>query len=304
MRTAWRILGTRLCIRYALWASQPADREAFLRLFDDFASPRTGYGLDPRLVHEWETGGIYISEGLVHRIDTQVAGTTLVYALATLLQQQCLSAPSVRKVVGPICEQTGSDRSWKLPSVPGAARGATTPYAWDDSASLVSRGDFHGFLAILALLRESVATRDSRTSQYARDLYAILPSVCRISWVRQDTDLLLQCIEGMMVGLRWVPALLITIDWYAFRDQMIDPSPWEDVPPWIVGCTGYANRPVPLLEDIVPLQPYASHRNPERSAALKVFQSIVGACPSPPQAEHQKPESSAPSVRRPRASKR
>lgn len=289
MRTAWRILVTRLCIRYALWASQAVDHEAFLRKFDKFASRETGYGLDPRLVRAWETGRLSISEGLVHRIDTQVAGTTIVYALATLLRRQYLSAPNVRRVVEPICGQSGSDRWWKLPSVPGEAHGTTTSYAWDDSASLVSRGDFHGFLAILALLRESVATRDSRAGQYVRDLYTILPSVCRIPWVSQDMDLLLQCIEDMRVGVRWLPAFLITIDWGAFRDETTHPSSWEDVAPWIIGRTGYLDRPVPLLEDIVPLQPYVRHRNPERSAVLKIFRSIVGARPSPSPTAHQKP---------------
>jgi hypothetical protein len=122
------------------------------------------------------------------------------------------------------------------------------------------RGDFPGFLAILALLRVSVIDFDyDHIRRYAQDLYAILPSVCRISWVRRDVDLLLQCIEDKMKGIRWVPAQ-ITIDWDAFREEVVHPRPWTGTPPWILGYAGDVaapsptQRPVPLLEGVVPLR--------------------------------------------------
>jgi hypothetical protein len=272
MRTAWRILGTRLCIRYALWASQTAGFEEFICRFDCFASPKTGCGLDPRLLHAWDAGKRYISGGLVHRIDSQVAGTKIVYTIATLLQQQGLSAPAVRRVVKPIYAQIEGTRLWKLPclDVPGAADVVTASYGWADLPSLVSRGDFLGFLAILALLRESVAIRDlDCVRRYARGIYAILPSVCRICWVRRDVDLLLQCIEDMMIGIRWFLAST-TIDWGVFREQISNPRPWAGVAPWIVGHASDLDigsslpRPVPLLQDAVPLQPYVRLPAPER----------------------------------------
>lgn len=273
MRTAWRILGTRLCIWYALWASQAATFTEFIGKFEGTESPRGGWGLDRRLLDEWKAGGRYISDDWVRLVDGEVAGAGVVHTIASLLQRNHLSAPDVQRTVKPICERTVGSRLWKLPclNAPGAMGDEMTSYAWTDSASLVLRGDFLGFLAILALLRESIAIRNfGCSSGYARDLYAILPSVCRIGWVRQDVDLLLQCIEDMMVGIRWYGALTV-IDWDAFRGEISNPRPWVGDPPWIVGHVAdcarerpLTKRPVPLLEDVVPLEPYVRRSGPER----------------------------------------
>ena len=266
MRTPERILGTRCCIRYALSASNATSLDRFILKFERFTSLEGECWLDRRLALAWRSGKRSISEALVERVDRQVPGTKIVYAIATLLRQKSLSAPGARRVVTPIWAQTDGKRLWKLPCLDtfGAAGGVTS-YEWADSASLVTRGDFHGFLAILALLRESVAIRDFGSSRsYALDLYAILPSICRIAWVHRDIDLLLQCVEEMMVGIPWIFAR-VTIDWDAFLEQVLNPKPWRDVPPWIVhGADDSAEassnrrplRPVPLLKDMEPLWRY------------------------------------------------
>jgi hypothetical protein len=288
MRTDWRILGTRCCVGYALHASQAANRKEFLRKFEDFASPETGgWGLDPRLLRAWEAGRRYISKGLVYRIETQVAGTKIVYVIAALLQRTYMSAAGVKLIVEPLCTRTEGVRWWKLPCLDAtfATGDATRLYEWRDSASLVMRGDFPGFLAILALLRISVINFDYyHVRRYAQDLYAILPSVCRIGWVRRDVDLLLQCIEDKMKGIRWFPAQ-ITIDWDAFREEVIHPRPWTGTPPWILGFSSdvatpsQTQRPVPLLEDVVPLQRYVRGPSPVRRLSdrkIRAFKALHG----------------------------
>lgn len=268
MRTAERILGTRLWYRHAFYVSGAVNRSAFIRKFECFASPKTGYGLDLRLLCDWEAGKRSVSEGIVHRVDSQVPGTKDVFAIATLLKPKRLSAPAAGRAVQNLyVTQPDGRRFWILPyaGAPKTAGDEATSYTWDDSASLASRGDFPGFLAILTLLRESVACSDfHRVARYARDLYVTLPSVSRLKWVRPDIDLMLQCIEGMMIGIRWFPAH-VAIDWDAFRSEMSNPKSWPDAPPWIIHITGdYTQRsshqllprPVPLLDDVEPLQPY------------------------------------------------
>ncbi len=290
MRTAERILGTRLWYRHALYVSGTATRDEFTRKFEFFASPETGYGLDPRLLRAWEVGRRYVSEGVVHRVDSQVPGTKSVFSVATLLKPRRLSAPAaVRAARDLYGAPSDGSRLWRLPHAVAfeCADGEATAYAWTDSSSLASRGDFLGFLAILTLLRESIACADiHRVKQHAQDLYATLPAVSRLGWVRPDVDLLLQCIEDMMVGIRWVAACF-PIDWDAFREQVSNPKPWQGVPPWVVGGTGdfaegsahrILQRPVPLLKDVEPLWRYV--RRPaqldiQRRGRQRSFRSVL-----------------------------
>jgi hypothetical protein len=290
MRTAARILGTRLWYRHALYVSGAVRRAEFTRKFERFASPETGYGLNPRLQCDWEAGKRSVSNVIVRRVEGLVGGTEDVLAIARLLKPKPMSAPAAGRTVENLyVAQPDGRRLWILPHI-GAfetASGGATSYSWDDSASLASRGDFPGMLAILALLRESVARADfHRIARHAQDLYAILPSVARLGWVRPDVDLLLQCIEDMMVGIRWIPAR-ITIDWDAFRAQMSNPRLWRDVPPWIVHSTdNFAQRsshqltlrPVPLLADVEPLRRYVRaplRRDEQRPRRLGTFWSML-----------------------------
>ena len=198
------------------------------------------------------------------RIDKRAQGAKLIFcATTTLLKEQRLSAPKARESVRALWEQTAHGRQWKIASTIASdnSSGAWLKYAWDDSAALASRGDIHGFLAILTLVRESVAIDQGKCWAYMQDLYVILPAVCRASWVRQDADLLLQCIEDMRDAFRWYRRLSpFSIDWDAFLEEILAPRPWSDVPPWIVGFSTERSavnlqlrRPVPLLEGLAPL---------------------------------------------------
>jgi hypothetical protein len=265
MRTAVRTLGTRCCLRYAMNALKETSTSAFAGRFEEFKARDNMPGLNRDAVRAWEAGKTAMSPGLAKRIDRRAQGTELIFsATTTLLKEQRLSGPKACESVRALWEQTKRDRQWKLPSTDAcdSSSGAWLKYAWDNSAALVTRGDFHGFLAILALLRESVAIGNlDCVRRYALDLYTILPSICRIAWVRRDIDLLLQCVEDMMVGIRWILAR-VTIDWDAFREQMSNPKPWQDVPPWIIrdiGDFGEASsyqRPAPLLNGMEPLWQY------------------------------------------------
>lgn len=198
------------------------------------------------------------------RIAKRAQGADLIFcATTTLLKEQRLSAPKARESVRALWEQTQHGRQWRLASTNANdnSSGAWLKYAWDDSAALASRGDIHGFLAILTLVRESVATDGRKCAAYIQDLYVILPAVCRVCWVRQDADLLLQCIEDMRGAFRWYHQLsLFSIDWDAFLEEILAPRPWSDVPPWIVGFATervavnlQLRRPVPLVEGVAPL---------------------------------------------------
>jgi hypothetical protein len=205
-----------------------------------------------------------MSEGLAHRIDSEIRGVRIVFSMTRLLQRQPLSAPAARRAAKDFDD---AEQVAQLHRFSGSLRdaGNESTFNWQaDSALLVLRGDLLGFLAILTRLRESAAISDfDHVGQYAQDLYTILPSVCRICWLRPDMDLLLQCIEDMMVGLRWVPARAIKIDWHTFREQIREPRPYRGRPPWIEqGAYEFGrvqreqSRPVPLLEDVEPLWSY------------------------------------------------
>jgi hypothetical protein len=143
---------------------------------------------------------------------------------------------------------------------------------WDDSERLVERGDFFGMLAILALLREAAAqSRYDDIRRHTKNLYRSLPAVMRLSWVRPDVDLLLQCIEQVKT-IRFYP-FRIALNWEAFRAQilapMYEPNPrfWERDPVTQEFVNKPADlmesdpenwheRPVPLLPGVEPLEPY------------------------------------------------
>lgn len=265
MQAAERILGSRLWYRHALLVSGAAGRDDFIDKLKCVASANTGYVLDPRGPDAWHAGRYSVSKGTVHLVESQVARTQYVFAIAALLTPKAMSAPAAGRAVRELYEvQSDGRRLWMLPPTKASSgsNGAMVPYSWEDSTSLALRGDFPGLLAILALLRESVARSEfQRIGQHARDLYVALPSVSNIGWVRPDVDLLLQCVDEMMVGVRWIFARLI-IDWDAFRAQMSKPSTWQGQPPWIVGASSipadrrslqFPSRPVPLLENVEPL---------------------------------------------------
>lgn len=220
-------------------------------------------GLNRDAVRAWEAGKAAMSPGLAKRIDGRAQGTELIFsATTTLLKEGRLSAPKARESVQALWEQTKRGRQWKLPSTDtfNNSNGAWLKYAWDDSVALASRGDIWGLLAILALVREAAATDGRKCWDFMRDLYVILPAVCRVSWVRRDADLLLQCVEDMRNAFRWHCQLpYFSIDWNTFREEVSAPRPWSDVPPWIVDfATERASVnlqlrcPVPLVKGVAP----------------------------------------------------
>lgn len=268
MRTALRILATRLWWRHAFQLSGAATHAEFVRRFDCYASPKTGYGMDPRLLRAWETGKRYVSRGIVHRIESRVPGTRYVFALAALLDSRRISAPAAGRVVQDyFFTRPDGSRVWRLPcdKPSEVVNEGSVSIAWDDSVTLAIRGDFLGLLAILVLLRQSMAhTQLERVRKHAKYLYAALPSVSKVEWVLPDIDLLLQCIEQMMHGIYWLPAHL-GINWKIFRAQVLEPKPWEGRPPWILDAGDdlfggdsrrCPARPVPLLKNVEPLWPY------------------------------------------------
>ena len=149
-------------------------------------------------------------------------------------------------------------------------------YAWLDSESLVARGDFLGFLSVLALLRESVAVSDfSGTARHVKEVYTMLPSVAALDWVLPDIDLLLQCMEDMRRGFRWFPSAVV-VDWNLFRERLLNVSCGDDGATWVasafaessgVGPNGATQRPVPLLDQVVPLWAYVRRPEPRAGAA-------------------------------------
>lgn len=264
MRTDVRILGTRCSLRYAMATLKETSRIVFAKRFTEFKARDAMPGLNGDAVRAWEAGDAPMSPGLAKRIDRRAQGTEFIYSATTnLLKEQRLSAPKAREAVRTLWEQTPLGRQWNLPSTDTCDRSSATllTYVWNDSAALASRGDIYGFLAILTLVRESTATNGRKCWDYMRDLYIILPGVCRVSWVRQDTDLLLQCVEDMRNAFRWhckFPPFFV--DWNGFREEISSPRPWSDVPPWIVDfatkratVNRQLRRPVPLVEGVTPL---------------------------------------------------
>ncbi|WP_146217376.1 hypothetical protein [Dyella sp. AtDHG13] len=264
MSSAARILGTRLWLRLVL-AMLGITKAS--KLVDELDKPYSqlnfAYGIDRRGPESWEKGKAAVWTRTAHRVESRVPNTEYVLGIYRLLSPGALSAPAaLRAVQGLYRQQIDGEKSWALPP-PGFFRPPSVEvvfYAWEDSASLARRGDLLGFLAILALLRTAVARSEfQRSAELAIHMYTALPSVCRLAWVRPDIDLLLQCIEDMMGvgGIRWFFTRIL-IDWEAFRAEVLMPTAWQGTPPWILSrdvAEGRpaSPRPVPLLEDVVPL---------------------------------------------------
>lgn len=274
MRTALRVLTTRLWWRHAFQLSGAATHVEFIRMFDCYASPTTGCGLDPRLLRAWETGKRYVSRGIVHRVESRVPGTRYVFALAALLDSRRISAPAAGRLMeNYFLARPDGSRIWRLPydKLGEVADEGPVSIAWNDSVRLATRGDFLGLLAILVLLCQSMAhSQVERVRKHAKCLYSALPSVSKIDWVLPDIDLLLQCIEQMMHGIYWLPAHF-GINWKVFRAQVLNPKPWKGKPPWILGADvdlfgrdwhRCLARPVPLLKTVEPLWSYIVDAKP------------------------------------------
>lgn len=267
VRTAVRILATRCCLRYAKSALEEPLTCTFASGFGEFKARDNTVGLNRDAVRAWESGKAAMSPGLAKRIDRRAPGAELIFsALTTLLKEQRLSAPKARESVRGLWEQAGVGRHWRLPALDaqGISSAVSLKYRWDDSASLAFRRDIYGLLAILALVREAAVINSGRCQDCMRDLYVILPAACRISWIRQDIDLLLQCVEDMEAAFPWYRRVRnFGVDWNPFREEVLAPSPRSGIPPWIIdraGGTISANPPprrqVPLLEGIPPLLRY------------------------------------------------
>lgn len=270
MRTAARVLATRLWIRHALLCSCAGTHEQFISLFDRYASPRTGYGLDPRLLRDWKAGRRYVSAGMVHRVESCVPGTKYVYATSKLLGLKKLSAPGARRAIPEFVTTSATgQRVWCFGVLGNRSARGDEPesYAWKDSSALAERTDFAGFVAILTLLRETMAVvlGDDKPEDHATALYTILPAVLRLPWVQPDADLLLQCIEDVCHRFPFV-SVSLDIDWEGFRRNVDHPEPWHGRSPWILvaqdrilgsnGERARQARPVPLIEGTRPLVPY------------------------------------------------
>lgn len=265
MRTDVRVLATRCCVFYAKDFLRAGQSGEFAREFKEFKARDGRPGLNQDSIRAWEDGATAMSLGMARRIGQRVKWVELIFlAIVTLLKQQHLSAPCARAVVQELWETTARGREWKLPSTHthGGADSDCMNYAWDNSVALAHRGDIFGLLAILTLVRESAVTRGGKSAEYLRDTYLILPAVCRLSWVRRDCDLLLQCVEDMSHAILWWRTgwLGRSINWSAFREEILAPRPWSDMPPWVDSeawtlLNKEQERPVPLLQGFTP-----SHR--------------------------------------------
>lgn len=270
MRTAARVLATRLWIRHALLRSCADTYRQFVSLFGRYSSPNTGYGLDLRLLHDWERGRRYVSAGMVHRVESCVPGTKYVYAISKLLSLKKLSAPGARRTIPEfVATSTTGERVWCLGAMGNRSTRGNEPetYVWKDSMALAGRSDFVGFVAILTLLREAMATPlyDRMLERHATALYTMLPALLGLPWVRPDADLLVQCVEDLCHQFLFA-SVSLDIDWEGFRRNIDDPEPWNRSPPWILGAhdrifgrngeRARKDRPVPLIEGTRPLIPY------------------------------------------------
>lgn len=270
MRTAARVLATRLWIRHALLCSCTDTHRQFVDLFDRYASPSTGIGLDPRLLHDWEAGQRYVSAGMVHRVESCVPGTKYVYATSKLLGLKKLSAPGARRAIPEFVTTSATgQRVWCFGVLGNRSARGDEPesYAWKDSLALAERADFAGLIAILVLLREAMATPfyDRTLDRHATALCTMLPALLRLPWVRPDADLLMQCIEDLCRRFPFA-SVKLDIDWEGFRGDVGAPEPRHGSPPWILGVQDpifgrnsqdtHQERPVPLIEGTRPLAPY------------------------------------------------
>ncbi len=269
MRTAVRILGTRLWWRHTCYISGDTSHEAFIRRFNDYASPRSGCGLDRRSLRAWDKGLQSVSQGIVHRVESRVPGTKFVYAIVALLTPKRLSASRARGALADNVTITPDGTfAWRFPPVHAAGNVDAPPktYLWSASEQLASRRDFLGILAILVLLREAMARSDFGSFKiHAEQLYLALPDVIRLLWVKPDTDLLLQCIEHAIGRFRFAMFCPL-VDWSLFREKILTSSNERRENFSSSDADTYASeagasmmireRPVPLLPDVDPLEPY------------------------------------------------
>jgi hypothetical protein len=110
-------------------------------------------------------------------------------------------------------------------------------------------------------------------------LYCAVPAVARLGWVRPDVDLLLQCIEQVMAGIRLFP-IRVAVKWEMLRERILaptyEPNPrfwvrdlvtgeWVNKPADLIerDPENWQARPVPFLSGVEPLEPYVIRPKPK-----------------------------------------
>lgn len=202
MRSARHTLATKLWLRHALFLTGDVTSASFISRFHDFQLEESGCGIDPRSMRAWQRGRYGVSPGLLQRVESKVPGTKYVYSLASLLDPRVLSASAARNLVLDLFTQGGPEwePKWRF----GPANQGQAEYAWDASELLSRRADFQGFIAVLVLVRESMAACSPESyNRHLLSLTAALQHVTKLSWVKADSSSLRQSVTHLLTRNVW-----------------------------------------------------------------------------------------------------
>lgn len=216
-KTGPRLLRTHALLDYALHLSQCDNLNAFAAEYLNNSSPSD--------VYRWVRKHA-INRSSVLAISDRLPGLLELYDLPlfTLFEDRPLGRRAIESLLAPY--QTGDELSpWKFPNDEELRDEGchVSTCSWIDSASLVSRGDIYGFMAIVGLVRWAEAVKDGQSHIFhVGNMYRAFPAVARLPWFRKHYELLQNCVTAIHRRV-YTSVLLNRVDWDVIRRQIEAP---------------------------------------------------------------------------------
>ena len=151
----------------------------------EFQEWHAGDNESSNIVLKWLKGKTCVTQTTVNRIETRLnihSDDIFNLPLYRLLENKPLTLTEIKKLIKPYDTQETMRVAWRFPNDEDlySKRLARPILHRDDSNSLAERGDLYGFIAILALVRESEAINDCESHLFhMSNLFRALPGACR-----------------------------------------------------------------------------------------------------------------------------
>lgn len=187
----------------------------------DFAHKILPHHVNPeRLVRKWLSGETIAGSHSVESVERRLPGSRKTYdfELFALLDNRPLPLQRIERLLNPYVVTPALRNgftTWRFPNDRKLKEeGRYKRISWRaDIASLLTRTDLYGFMAIVGLVREAEAKEDWETHrQRCAEMVRALPIVARLSPLRDHFQLLSDCVliimhrhpfMGMFMDINW-----------------------------------------------------------------------------------------------------
>lgn len=147
---------------------------------EEFSKRYNGENDDTRSPSRWKKGTQYLKEGSLQKISSRLNYKSEVYHLPVFkLLEINITRREVKELLNEYIDKNPLN-TWKLPDI--QYEDYQGPYfaMKNSSDRLYQRGDIHGFMAILILVREAELNKDDTAHEmHIQNAYRAFPSFCR-----------------------------------------------------------------------------------------------------------------------------